>query len=428
MFGNHFYHQRIRSAVAVFGSLFNNVNVLRKNSSGATISQVKVPLSYAPARDFISRIDAMNKAGEQGERKIAVKLPRMSFEIVAMNYDAQRQLPKVNNCVIPSATFGKSTQVFTPVPYNINFQLNIYSKGQDDALQIVEQILPYFTPSYTITMRPLEDFSGVKEDVPVILQGITFSDDFEAALESRRTVIYTLDFEMKVSMYKSINPAAPIITQYDIDNLQMNGDELYGIQDSAATASPLATSTLEDTPVTIENFQMVNVPLDTHGLSLGTNTPDNGTATVTYGKLVTSASGVIVATGEYKYTPDSNWNGVDTFDIDLLFGDSSSPMKLTKTVTVAVGAVQDVTATTLGPFAATAGTGLLIDVSTNDSFASPTYAIVSTPSKGTVIINSSTGVATYTGTVGQSGSDQFVYRVAPTGGISENVTVTLTVS
>jgi hypothetical protein len=101
---------------------------------------------------------------------------------------------------------------------------------------------------------------------------------------------------------------------------------------------------------------------------------------------------------------------------------------VTKTVTVAVGAVQDVIATTLGGFSVTAGTPELINVSTNDNFSSPVYGIVSTPSKGTVTINSSTGVATYTGTLGQSGSDQFVYRVTPTGGISENVTVTLTVS
>jgi len=422
MFGTYFYHQRIRNAVAVFGSLFNNLNVVRKNTSGATISQVKVPLSYAPKRDFLARIDAMQN-GEDGERQIAVKLPRMSFEIVSMSYDAQRQLPKVNNCVIPSTTYGRSTQLFTPVPYNINFQLNVYAKGQDDALQCVEQILPYFTPSYTVTMKPLDDFDGVKEDVPVSLQGITFSDDFEAALEARRTVIYTLDFEMKISMYKSISSASPIITQYDIDNLQLNGDLLFETKDSAAVASPLSITTNEDTAKTVENFTISNVPLTTHGLQLGSSSPSNGTATVTGYRRLTSSSGIIVATGEYKYTPDSDFNGTDEFTIDLLYGDSASPHKITNTINVTISAVQDVTALILGPFAVSIGVADVRDLSTNDGFSSATYTLISAPSRGTATLTSA-GSLTYTAS--SSGTDELVYGVTPSGGTRENVTVRFT--
>ena len=96
MFGGHFYHKRVRTAVSVFGSMFNNLYVLRTNSSNEVISQVKVPLSYAPKRNFISRLEEMNK-GEEAERRVAIKLPRMSFEITNMQYDAERQLPKMNN-------------------------------------------------------------------------------------------------------------------------------------------------------------------------------------------------------------------------------------------------------------------------------------------------------------------------------------------
>lgn len=225
MFGGYFYNQRIRKAVAVFGALFNDINVLRKNSSGAVISQVKVPLSYSPKRDFIARLDAMNN-GEEGERQIAIKLPRMSFEIVGVVYDSTRQLPKMNNCKVTVDT-GNAKKVYTPVPYILNFQLNVYATSQDDALQIVEQILPYFAPTYTVTVKPLDDYNDILEDTPVTLQGVTFTDDYEAPLEQRRTIIYTLDFDMKVSLYKDIDAGSSVINAADVEIKDLDGLPLF---------------------------------------------------------------------------------------------------------------------------------------------------------------------------------------------------------
>lgn len=233
MFGPHFYNQRIRKAVAVFGALFNDIHIIRKNSSGNILSQTKVPLSYGPRRDFLARIDQMNSAGTD-ERQVAIKLPRMSFEIVAMMYDASRQLPKMNYCRKGSSVEDEGTRLYSPSPYNVSFQLSIYAKSQDDALQVVEQILPYFTPHYTLTVNPLDDFDEVKEDTPISLVGVTFSDDYEALIEARRTIIYTLDFEMKINLYKNTSISAPIITQYDVDTLNLDGSEIFSsIQDSA---------------------------------------------------------------------------------------------------------------------------------------------------------------------------------------------------
>lgn len=233
MFGDHFYHQRIRKAVAVFGTLFNDIHIIRKNSSGNILSQTKVPLSYGPRRDFLARIDQMNSAGTD-ERQVAIKLPRMSFEIVAMMYDASRQLPKMNYCKKGSDVEGEGTKLYSPSPYNISFQLSIYAKSQDDALQVVEQILPYFTPHYTLTINPLDEFNDVKEDTPISLVGVTFSDDYEAMLEARRTIVYTLDFEMKMNLYKSTSVSESIITQYDVDTLNLDGSEIFSsVQDSA---------------------------------------------------------------------------------------------------------------------------------------------------------------------------------------------------
>ena len=205
MFGTYFYHKRVRSAVSVFGSLFNNLFVLRKNSAGETISQVKVPLSYAPKRNFISRLEAMN-SGEQAERRVAIKLPRMSFEITSITYDNTRQLNKMNslNKVLSGSTVSRQ-KIFSHTPYNINFDLNIYAKSQDDALQIVEQIFPFFTPQYTVTVKPFSNIADLTEDVPITLTSTNFSDDFEGAIEQRRTIIYTLSFEMKVNFYGPLN-------------------------------------------------------------------------------------------------------------------------------------------------------------------------------------------------------------------------------
>ena len=228
---------------------------------------------------------------------------------------------------------------------------------------------------------------------------------------------------MKIMMYKAISTASALITQYDIDMLDLDGNELFNIADSANQASPLTGTTNEDTKLTIDNFKIVNVPKDTFRLQLGSTTPDNGTATVKYTSTLTSVSGVVTSRGEWTYTPDSDFNGVDTFTIDLLYGDSAQYNTISNTVNVTVNAIQDVTSTTLGPFAVSIGSPSVEDVSGNDSFSSPTYAIVSNGSRGTATISSG-GVITYNAST--AGSDTVVYSVTPTGGTAENVTVQYT--
>lgn len=238
MFGTWFYHKRVRTAVSVFGSLFNNLHVLRKNQAGATINQVKVPLSYAPKRNFISRLEEM-KNGEESERKVAIKLPRMSFEITSMTYDPTRQLPKTN--ALSSASelgIDRRRKLYTATPYTIGFQLNVYAKSQDDALQIVEQILPYFAPQYTLTIKPFSDIPTLTEDVPITLSGVTFQDDFEGAVEQRRTIIYTLDFEMKISLY---GPESDKSIIRDVRN------SLY-LQDMGLADSDVLVKTIQTVP------------------------------------------------------------------------------------------------------------------------------------------------------------------------------------
>lgn len=216
MFGDHFYHERTRKCVAIFGSLFNNLRVIR-TSGGNTVSQLKVPLAYAPQRKFLERISEMHQ-GEDNERQLAIKLPRMSFEIVNMAYDAQRQLPKMNYFQkqgLEDQTKGHKWYVATP--YIVSFELSVYAKTNDDALQIVEQILPYFAPQYTVAHKPIEDFPDIVEDVPLILTATTFSDDFEGPMENSRTIVYTLAFDMKINFYGPKPPESNLIKRLDMD-------------------------------------------------------------------------------------------------------------------------------------------------------------------------------------------------------------------
>jgi len=226
MFGTYFYHEKIRKCVAMFGRMFNDIYVIRTNSSGAAVSQVKVPLSYAPKQKYLERI--RENPDLYNDTKIAVKLPRMSFEITNFAYDTSRQLTKTSTFNTVASENTKRKKFFPPVPYTINFQLNVYAKSQDDALQIVEQILPYFNPQYTLTVKPFPtDYPDFKEDIPIIIQGVAFQDDFEGQLETRRTIIYQLDFEMKVSFHGPISESG-IVRTTKIDLSQIDN----GLQDS----------------------------------------------------------------------------------------------------------------------------------------------------------------------------------------------------
>lgn len=241
MFGTYFYHERIRKSVAIFGRMFNEMYVLRTNASGDVISQVKVPLSYAPKQKFLERIRENPTLTD--DQQVAIRLPRMSFELLNISYDPTRQLQKTNNVNRIGSNGNVRSKIFSHVPYILNFQLSIYAKNQDDALQLVEQILPRFTPSYTLTIKPLADFQDIKEDVPITIGGVSFTDDFEGPMEQRRTIIYTLDFEMKVNFYGPIGESS--IIRKSINNVyNMNA----GLSDSDVL---IETITVEPNPIDV---------------------------------------------------------------------------------------------------------------------------------------------------------------------------------
>ena len=197
MLGTYFYHEIIRKTVIAFGTLFNEVHIRHQDATGKDISDIKVPISYGPKQKFLARIQQqpdLNKA-------VQISLPRMSFEVNNIQYDPSRK--SGISQTFKAQEGSKLKKVFMPVPYNLGFELNILTKLQDDSMQILEQILPFFQPGFTLTIDLVKSI-GEKRDVPMVLDSITFTDDYEGIFETRRALIYTLNFTAKTYMFGPI--------------------------------------------------------------------------------------------------------------------------------------------------------------------------------------------------------------------------------
>ena len=211
MLGTYFYHEILRKTVIGFGTLFNNINIRHKDASGTNFSVMKVPLAYGPMQKFLARIQQQPDL----EREIAITLPRLSFEMQGLQYDPTRKTGIAQTFLAKGGTTAK--KVYMPVPYNVAFELSIMSKLSDDALQILEQIIPYFQPSFNITIN-LIDSIGEKKDIPIVLESINYSDQYEGSFETRRTIVYTLGFTAKTYLFGPVadNPEG-LIKKVDVD-------------------------------------------------------------------------------------------------------------------------------------------------------------------------------------------------------------------
>ena len=197
MLGTYYYHQIIRRTTIAFGTLFNQIYIKHLDKEGDTYNEMRVPLAYGPMQKFLARIEQQSNLN----KPIQITLPRLSFEMTSIQYDASR---KANITQTFKALDGQNLKkVYLPVPYNIGFQLNLMSKLQDDALQVVEQILPYFQPSFNLTVD-LIDSIGEKRDIPIILDSVSFTDDYEGDFSTRRVLIYTFNFTAKMYLFGPI--------------------------------------------------------------------------------------------------------------------------------------------------------------------------------------------------------------------------------
>ena len=241
MFGTYFYHQTSRKMVVAFGSLFNNIEVRRTDSSDAVTEIIKIPLSYGPKDKMLVRISQDPNLNP----KVALTVPRMGFELTAMTYDGVRKLNTMGRNV-KKGTTGLKKQ-YNPVPYNWDFSLYVFVKNAEDGTQILEQILPFFTPDFTVTMTLISGMT-VKMDIPLVLNSVTSEDSYEGDFATRRSIIWTLSFLMKGFLYPSVTDNAKIITSSVVDTHLM----------SAATAADPIYIVAEDSTPYSKNYMILD--------------------------------------------------------------------------------------------------------------------------------------------------------------------------
>jgi hypothetical protein len=244
MLGTYFYHEILRKTVIGFGTLFNNINIRHTDASGTNVSAMKVPLAYGPMQKFLARIQQQPDL----DREIAITLPRLSFEMQGLQYDPTRKTGIAQTFLTQNGTNAK--KVYMPVPYNIAFELSIMAKLSDDALQILEQIVPYFQPSFNITINLISSI-GEKKDIPIVLESINYSDQYEGGFESRRTIIYTLAFTAKTYLFGPVadNPEG-LIKKVDVD-FYGNTNIKTAKRVQRYSATPVAKKNYDDDTATV---------------------------------------------------------------------------------------------------------------------------------------------------------------------------------
>lgn len=213
MFG-YFYHEILRKTVIGFGTLFNEINIKHKKSNGSDISAIKVPLSYGPTQKFLARLEQAPNLNQP----VQLTLPRMSFELTGLLYDPARKVTTTQTFNEVDESDNKVKKVYMPVPYNMIFELSIMTKTNDDMLQIIEQILPYFQPHYNLTIKLVPGINE-KRDIPIVLDNISMQDTYEGNFTNRRALIYTIRFTAKTYLFGPL-PTDPtgLIKKVTIDS------------------------------------------------------------------------------------------------------------------------------------------------------------------------------------------------------------------
>tara|TARA_B100000427_G_scaffold87119_1_gene71622 strand:+ start:16 stop:819 length:804 start_codon:yes stop_codon:yes gene_type:complete len=240
MLGTYYYHEIIRKTIIGFGTLFNNIHVRHETQEGVLAQEMKVPLAYGPSQKFLARLEQQPDLNKM----VAITLPRMSFEMTNIEYDSTRKSGITQTFKAIGKSKGDMKKVYMPVPYNIGFELSIMCKLNDDALQIVEQILPYFQPSFNLTVDLVQSI-GEKRDIPIVLNNISFQDDYEGDYATRRALIYTLRFSAKTYLFGPVAETSEglikkvqIDTAMDTNTATAKREMRYTVEPDPITANP----------------------------------------------------------------------------------------------------------------------------------------------------------------------------------------------
>ena len=208
-----FYHGLLKKYVIVFGTLFNNLKIMRQGDDG-TIQSFKVPINYGPREKFLARVEQNPQAGE-----LSFRLPRLGFEMTNFSYAPDRKLSTIKKIYQEEIINGRKSykKAYSPVPYDIGFNLYVMTRTTEDATEIVEQILPYFTPEWTVTAALLDDMPDILMDIPLVINGVGSQDNYDSDFKTRHVLIWTLSFTMKAYFYGPIsNPKVIKISKIDI--------------------------------------------------------------------------------------------------------------------------------------------------------------------------------------------------------------------
>lgn len=264
MLGTHFYNEAIRKTVVGFGTLFNNIEVQRRHpQTKEIINTQKVPLAYGPRDKFITRIE-QNPDPTPGPPYEDIKVPRMYFEMTNINYDSGRKtspLQKYKNVINDQ---GNEVRVqYVPVPYNVDFELGILVKNQDDGLQILEQILPYFQPNFNITINFIPDMSE-RRDVCITLKNIDHTDDWDDSFNQRRIIEWKLSFSAKSYIYGPFNQADIIRKAIIYETV---GDAAENKRNAKFTYTPKALEDYNDDGVVTQADDAFVMPDDDFGFN-----------------------------------------------------------------------------------------------------------------------------------------------------------------
>ena len=296
----YFYHEILRRTVVSFGSLFNEISIKHTDNSGNVKSVIKVPLAYGPTQKFLARLEQSPDLN----KPVQITLPRMSFEFTGLTYDPTRKSTTTQTFIAKSAVDGTETKkVYLPVPYNMQFELSIMCKLNDDALQIIEQILPFFQPSYSMTIE-LVDIINEKRDIPVILENITMQDDYEGNFTTRRVLLYTLRFTAKTYLFGPVSSATKDIIKKATIGYITGGTTDSPTREVVYSAEPRAIKnytgivvtnlskdiTTEDTLITVNSVGsiVINSYLDIEGEEVFVKRISGNVLTVERGKDGTS--------------------------------------------------------------------------------------------------------------------------------------------
>lgn len=203
MFGRSWSHDSLRKYIIVFGTIFNDIYINRTDSNNEIIQTIKIPLTYGPKEKVLVRLEQ----NPQMDNQVAIILPRISFEMTSLEYDSTRKLNTLNKLTKQSSTAGTDDAVkyqYQPVPYDMQFEMSIIVKNSEDGTRIIEQIAPYFTPSFTVSVNLVSEVDNPR-DLPIILNSISHEDTYEGSFEQRRAMIWTLSFTMKGWLYGPTN-------------------------------------------------------------------------------------------------------------------------------------------------------------------------------------------------------------------------------